>query len=45
MADGGLTEPAEVVALIDDDQTRYTLRLRLMRTGFGRWSASDVGPS
>lgn len=45
MADGGLSEPAEVVALIDDEQTRYTLRLRMKRTGFGEWSATDVGPS
>jgi hypothetical protein len=41
--DGGLTEPAEVVALIDDSTTRYTLRVRLTRTGPRAWAATNVG--
>jgi hypothetical protein len=35
LADGGLTEPAQVIARTDNGRSEYTLQLQMMRTGFG----------
>jgi hypothetical protein len=43
--DGAGPERAAAIALVDDGLARYSVSVRLIRTGAEEWSVTDVGPA